>query len=278
MRHFQVFRKIPAWTAILTAVVSGLLGIFAGPILETYVPPLTDVRNLPVIIFVLSSLVFVVVIALWTKTQNDISNIRNDFRTVVSSLGVQTHFFSYDAGYDWLAEKYKEVNNEVLIFTNYILLPDKETEYSKKIKSPSRIAVYKNAIRRIEHFFNNEDTDFRIVRIVKLPLGLSLSEVHQRDTLFYEASKILTDFGRKRPEFASLRITDIAFRNTFVLLDGKFLYMELDTEPIGDSKVSVMGDFIPYSIVVEDPTGHILQDMRSLFRRMEVNSRVVSDV
>lgn len=264
------------WFTMATAIVSGLLGIFAGPILEARVAPLTNVKNLPIITFALSALVAVVVMTLWAKMQDNISAIKQDFETVVESLGMQAQLLSYDDGYLWLQEKYSQADSEILIFTNYLLPLENDIEYNEKLKSPSRVGAYKSAIERVEHFLDDTSSNFRVIRIVRIPPKYSLNKIIQEDDLFYSASVKLVKWSKKRPEFASLRLTDIAFRNTFVIVDKTSLYIELDTELSSDENSNV-GIFPPYSIVIEDPSANAVKRMRDLFLRMEAQSKLVND-
>jgi hypothetical protein len=264
------------WRETLIAIVSAFLGVFAGPIVEQIASPLFQPSYLAVITFIFISLLFLIAttlsLSMWKTTVGQITSTEAYVRKLSDSVGQKVHIVRYSEGYKELARLVQQAKSEVLIFTNYVFLgSDQKPIYEpERLNSSERQTVYDVTIAKLKNE-KNQNKNFRFVRIIQLSEGQTLQDTSKYDPTFFNSCKFLTEMSCSKPEFASLRISNIGFQNTFVVIDKKFLYIEFEI-----SKPTQQTSFIPYVMFVEDPNSEIVREMIKLYQRIEANSTLVT--
>lgn len=254
------------WLTTLISLVTGLLGIFAGPILETRVKPLVSTDNIPITIFVLVTIVFITSILMWDNIRQQVTRMTNHTGLLARSVGHQVRILSIDDSYRVLLQRVKSAK-EVLIFSNYAF----DWDNGRPLYAPS---ILENTSRKTSYSFvwkklerEKGKRNFRYIRIVQVPRGHNIEEIFPHDPIFKKECEILSALGKEEPEFASLRISETLFKNTFVLVDRGLLHIEyeIDNPETGEIRR-------PFAILVEDPDSIIIQDLLSLHQRLQAIS------
>jgi len=264
------------WRETLIAIMSAILGIFAGPIVEQIASPLFQPSYLAVITFIFMSLLFLISatisLSMWKSTKIQITSTEAYVKELSNAIGQQVHILHNENGYKELTKLIQQSKFEILIFTNYVFYENKKKPIyePERLNSPERQKIYDVTIKKLSDE-KKQSKNFRFVRIIQLPEGRTLQETSEYDITFFNSCQVLAELSRSKPEFASLRTSDIGFQNTFVIIDKRFLYIEFEI-----SKPTQQSAFIPYVMLVEDPNSEIVNEMIKIFHRIEANSALVT--
>jgi len=216
---------------LLVLTITGLIGIFGESILEQALPGLFDPRNTPILIFILTSAMYIATVAIWRSTGQKIAILTQNTGILAKTMGQRITVAPYSEVYDEFIERVLNAKSEIRILSDYVFdwekgKPD-ATDYDPSwIQSKERKATFQAFQDKIK---TSRGSGFKFVRIFQIPSGHRLEEALPYDPVYYEDSKFLAEIGKVEPEFACLRVSDIIFQNTFCVIDESFLYLEFDT-------------------------------------------------
>lgn len=277
-RNETLFEKIQWFSQshlhdITLVILSTIFGIFAGPVVESIAPPLFSSDNVPNVVFIITTICMIILTVysgnLWKSTQNTSQHIASEIQKISQVLGKEARLAPYREAYRIGAEWISNAKKEIRIVTFYEFDWDNFVDNydPDRLSSPERTvwfdALYE-AIRR------TQSTDLRFVRIVQIPAGQSFLKALEHDALFHRDCKLLVEIGKKHPESASLRLSDIYISNTFVLIDGTHLYLEFDIQDPDTHLFSA-----PFVLLATDSSGKNFKDLLRLHQRLEAKSRLL---
>ena len=273
MKKIREKLKTP-WLESFLALVSTIIGLFAGKFIEAVVPPIFQVSNLPYVAFLLIAILFltdvIYSVTLWRSTQNHVANIDSYTHDLAVGLGNRIKTVPYNQGYDELLKQIERAEKEILILTKYVF--DWENHQpiwdSDRLNSPHRKAFYATLRKKISDE-REGDTRFEFVMIAQIPKGHSLSEMLPHDKLYKDICEFLVRLSEKEPERARLKVTLIVFNNSIILIDQAFAHISFDVSN-PDSGVEA-----PFVMLIEDPKSDALKNLVKLYRRVEQRSRNV---
>ncbi len=264
------------WPTILLSIVSVILGIIAGPIIQAIVPPVFQASNLLYLTFLVNGLLFVIIaiysITLWNKTSNDVDNTHQKIAELAKSLNVKFTFFPIGQGnpkanYQHVAKMIRIAKNEILLL-NYgpVRRLKGEITYDKQALASSERQKYYDAIeQKIQKI---QSGNFKLRRIIQLPEGEKLSDID--DPLMINHFKLLAEIGTKQPEFVSLKQSQPFFNTTFMIIDKRYLLFAISVLDPDDKEYYTKGHF-----VFDDPVGNLIDEFIRLFDRIDAHSRLV---
>lgn len=264
-------RSIPALN-LLVLVITGLVGIFGQSILERLAPPLFQPANTPYIVFVLTCAMYLVSITIWRYTLQQVASTTDHIGVLAKAVGHRVQVVSDVEGYRQLEKRIRNAKSEILILTNYAF----DWENGKPVYDPDRMQIHErrgtySAIHR--KLQREKRSGFRFVRIVQIPEGHRLEEVLPFDDIYREECELLAALTATEPEFASLRVSEPVFQNTFCLIDRSFVYLEFDVSRSDPGQL-----FTPFVMMIEDPNSEAIQELLKLHQRIEANARLITSL
>jgi hypothetical protein len=271
-RILEILKSIK-WLQIIISVVIFMLGLFAQPMLDTRVKPLFTSANIPLTIFLLVTICFAVIIAIWSNMQRQISSISDHTDKLAKYVGQRAQVLSHVAGYEAVRTRTQGAQSEILKLIYYEV--DSEDGYpvydTSLLQSPERKAIYQQEREKLQHE-KGKDT-FRYAEIVQIPYGCNLEKIFYRDPIYKESCEFLAELGRIQPEFASLRTSEVIFPNTFIIIDRSFLYIAFQTKNPDTGSVS---EYPFLGLMIEDPDSQVVRDMVKLYQRIEASSTLLT--
>lgn len=244
-----------------------MAGAILGPILEVQISSPLDVR----IIYIAVVILFLTIVFLWDDARSQITNIQENTKTLAKAVGQSAQILPYEEGYKRLREQIKHSEQEVRIFSKYVFdWENQKPIYDpKRLQNPDRKTAYGEVISLLKH--KESDNNFKYVRIVEVPSDHSIAEVFPFDHVYAEQCKKLAKYSRQNPEFASLRMINSDFPNTFSIWDRRFLYMEFELlDPSTGEYVA------PFVMIVDDPNSEFMVSLVKLHERLEANSTLIT--
>lgn len=264
------------WREALLAVISAIIGIFSDDLIKEIAPPLFDKPNLPYVAFALIAAIFLATasysMAMWRTTNRQIASIETYTGTLANTIGQRIQVLPYTKGFKELQKRIQSAKSEILVLSNYVFdWENKQPIYDTvTMQSSERKAVFAATQSKLQR---EKRKGFRYVRIVQIPKGHRLEEALPYDPIYQEDCKFLADTSKSEPEFASLRLSEIIFQNTFCIIDRSFLYLEFDTR-----KTDTNQTFLPFVMIVEDPNSEVIHDLVKLHQRIEAGSTLITKI
>lgn len=272
-RILENLRSIP-WLQIIMSVVIFILGLFAQPMLETRTAPLFNPANLPLTIFILVSVLFAVVIAIWNNTRHQITLVANNTGVLAKHAGQRLRILSHMEGYEEVRKRTQIAGFEILKLIYYEMDPrnGKPIYESALLESPIRKATYLQEREKLRKESGKDN--FRYVEVVQTPIGYSLEKILACDPLYRENCEFLAGFSKGEPEFASLRTSEVIFPNTLIIIDRAFLYVAFRTKnpDTGSYEYPFIG------LLIEDPDSEVVRSMVKLYHRIEAHSNLITAI
>jgi hypothetical protein len=274
MRNRLAALRSAQWLQIIVSAVAFVLGLLARPMLETAIQPFFSLANLPLLIFVIASTLFAVIIAIWVSIQQQIASINDHTNTLAGAVGQSFKVLEHYQGYEEVRKRTELARTEILKLIYYeVDAKDGKPVYdSKLLESQVRKATYERERLTLEQRHKKAKGTFRYVEIVQIPYGFGVDNVLPYDPIYKESYAFLANFGRTEPNFACLRTSDVVFPETFIMIDNSFLYIAFGVKnpDTGRAQYPFLG------LVVEDTNSEVFQSMRTLFLRIEANSKLVT--
>ena len=269
MRRIYELVRSMQWLQTLTAIVMFVLGVFIGPLLEMQIGPLLNSTT----VIVLVTICFGAIVVIWNSVHHQVSALERYTQVLAKSVGYSVQMLPYAQAFIELKDKVRNAQTEILVFSKYVF----DWENGKpiydpvRLESPQRHAAYAEIQAKLKQM--RSKGGFRLARIVQVPEGHHLQEVFPFDTAYKQHCEFLYEISRVEPEFASLRVTDVVFENTFAIVDRSFLYMEFDIRNPETGDVQS-----PFALIIDNPDSQIVSDLVKLHQRTEANSRLVKDL
>jgi len=198
MRQFFHRLKGQPWASVTLSVISAILGIVAGPVVEAMSPPLFQGQNLAYLAFFISSFLFLVVavysLSFWNSALRRIDDTHSRISDLAKSLNVRFSFVPVGKGE--AKRIYREVSKVIrlakreILYLNYGPARQLESELSfdRAVAESTERQQYLNVLlRKIQ---TSETGQFRFRRIIQIPPNCYLTDWH--DPLLIEHCKQLT--------------------------------------------------------------------------------------
>jgi hypothetical protein len=195
----------------------------------------------------------------------------NSTDTLAKYVGQRVQVLSPIEGYEAVRIRTQGAHNEILKLIYYDVYPkDGKPVYDDSLLQASeRKILYHQEREKLQHEKRNDN--FRYIEIVQIPHGFNLEKVLFYDSIYRENCKVLSELGRTRPEFASLRMSEVVFPSAFIVIDKSFLYIAFQTK--NPDSGSYTYPFL--GLMIENPDSQVVRDMVRLFHRIEANSKLV---
>jgi hypothetical protein len=284
-RHENAVRSPPLFVQILVPIFTGILGAFTDDILQGLFPGPFKPEKLPLTSAVISIVVFIIAIAIGsalhkdaiTKTSSDHEDLNEklvaigkNVSRISEAVGPLARVLSYQAASALLMEKIEAAESEVLVLSNYDRFDwtagePKKVSPVRSTDNSKRSSNYERTQKKLSQMRGRPS--FKFAKIIQIPKGCRLEDALPHDPLYANDCQFIIDSGISAPERISLRVSETIFQNTFVIVDGSFLYLEFD---MGNHVDGLSGE--PFLIVVEDPGSKFVTTLRDLFRHIEAVS------
>jgi hypothetical protein len=251
-----------------------MLGIFAEPMIEIlWTQGFLAVKSAPAIIYLIVTITLGTSIIIWEDMRQNISLIASNTGRISTSVGHKLQIIPYRKGYQELQERIENARNEIRVLSNYVFDWEngKPIYDEERLLSPERRASYSVTNAKIER--EAKRGQFKFVKIIQIPSGHNLEEILSYDSVYKEQCELLACIGRITPELACLRKSEVIFRNSFVLIDRSFLYMEIEINDPYEEQVQA-----PFVLILEDPDSIALDELLRLHQRIEANSELVTNI
>jgi hypothetical protein len=286
------------WREVLLATFSAILGIVAGPIFGNITEPWFSSQNLPIAVFTIVSILFLVgttySLTMWRATHkemsathtavgNELSAVRDYIHAEINAVsdnvmrladasGRKVQILPLEKRYKELHKRVQRANSEILMLSNYIFDWDNQRQgYPRdRVQSVERKAYYEALHMKL---MNARRHSFRFRKIIQVLDGHKLEELFPHDPLLEADCRFLAEIGKTEPEFASLRTARIMFQIGFTVFDRSsvVLYLEIRDPETGhiDS---------PSVIFIDDPSSEAIQIFLKLYDRIEAKSRLITHI
>lgn len=257
---------------IILSVIGFIFGVLAQPLLESRIQPLIAPANIPLIVFILITVLYAVFIAVWGHTSKQITSISDNISIMARYAGPRVRVLSQLEGYKVVRERTKKATTEILKLIYYQVNWERgEPAYDPEmIEGGERRDTYEQERRKLER--EKGKNKFRYVEILQIPYKRTLQDILPHDPIYKESSEFLAGLNKSEPEFASLRTSEVVFPNTFIIIDRSFLYIAFETK--NPDRNTYQYPFL--AIVIEDPNADVIRQMLQLFQRIESNSKLVT--
>jgi len=273
-------KKIPEklktpWLEASLALISTIIGLFAGKFIEAIIPPIFQLPNLPYVAFLLIAVLFlanvIYSITLWRLTQNNVANIDGYTHDLAAGLGHRVKTVPYAQGYDELIKRIAEAEREILILTVYVF----DWEHGKPIWDPKRQKSEnrKTFYQQLQKKISNEREDgrqFEFVQIIQIPDNHRLGEMLDFDEVYKNNCEFVVNIAKQEPEFSRLKVSKVMFNNSIILIDESFAHISFDVRNPDD------GIEAPFVMLIDDPKSDALKNLIKLYRRVEQRATVVT--
>ena len=269
---------------ILIPIITGLLGVFADDLVQRLVPGPFTPENLPFAAAAISIVLFVfamgISITLSTADRRDVFNklatIDRSLSRIGEAVGPLVRVLPYKEASNLLMERIQAAECEVLVLSNYNRFDwdsgkPKEVDQIRANNNSERAKNYKKTQSKLRQMRERED--FRFTKIIQIPDVQRLEEALCHDPVYAADCQFIIESGRHAPERVSLRVAEVIFQNTFVIVDRSFLYLEFDVHDHVDGL-----NVAPFVMIVEDSENKIVTNLRTLFQRIEAVSKLQKNV
>jgi hypothetical protein len=258
--------------SIITSIIGFIFGVLAQPLLESKTQPLLAPANIPLLVFMLTIVLYAVFIAVWGHTSKQITAIADNISIMARYAGPRVRVLSQLQGYKVVRERTKKATTEILKLIYYqVDWESGEPAYDPEmIEGDERRNTYELERRKLKQ--EKGKHRFRYVEILQIPYKRTLQDILPHDPIYKESSEFLVGLNKSEPEFASLRISEVIFPNTFIIIDRSFLYVAFETK--NPDRNTYQYPFL--AIVIEDPDAEVIRQMLQLFQRIESNSELVT--
>jgi len=268
--------KLKPWVDALLALVSTVIGIFAGKSLNAIVPPLFSPANLPHITFILVAILFfasaIFSITLWGFTQDSVAKIAK------RTQRVQT--VTYDEGYKELIRRIIAAENRILIFTEYINTFDWDNKKriwdKERSSSRDRKSFYATLQKKLEEKKRERDknnVDFHFKQFIQIPENHSIKEMLEYDPILKKNCEFIANLSPKDLNFASLRkVSGRLFSNSIIIIDDSFIHISFDINYPNLNEV-----IAPSVILIDDPSSEALLKIANVFDNINSFSVVLKN-
>ena len=265
------------WPSVALSVISAVLGIIAGPVVESLAPPLFQGQNLVYLVFFINSFLFLVVaiysISFWSSTLKRVDGTYSKMSDLVKSLSVRFSFVPIGKGeskklYREIADLIRLAEREVL-YLNYgpVRRLESRSTFDRAVEqSVERRKYFDLLLRKIQ---SSEPHRFRFRRIIQVPRDRDIADL--RDPLLLEHCKHLVEIGAKQPEFVSLKQSHPFVPATFAIIDRRYMIWVVDALDPDDNEYYTESLFI-----FDDPQGDMIHEFVRLFDRIDAHGSLVS--
>ncbi len=283
MKQFDRILKSPLRDALIFVLLT-LFGLFFQPVLELIAPPLFSPQNLPSIAFIIAAIFSVISVSLWRASQKSTQLIAERLDYIAGELGQDANLVPYDAAYRQLTEWANSAQEDIRILT-YYPRPPKTSEiydfHSPRMRSSERAKWFEAANRAIER---TETTKLRFIRVIQVSNGKMETDPTPQEIKTVIAS-ISSDASNRdqldqllrlnvsAADRACLKFSRVYMTNSFVLIDGKHLFMDIDIWDPNDSEFKT-----PFVLMASDTTGKRFEELRRRHERINLQTPIYYSV
>lgn len=278
MHRIKQLQRNNALVRFLAGLFIFLLGFIASPALSLLLQDTITAENIILTLFILFGFFTFVTIFLSREAQQNTQLIADELQNLSFIFGQKARFVPYAEAYSKLTEWSENATEEVLILTYNNAERWSANPKSERMASSERKKWFNKAYEIIK------DKDIVFQRIVQIDLaydanskdctieeiteGLSnfrQDELNRKMALkLYEAEKINPD--------KIFMVSRVYFQNTFVLIDQRYLFMNLDFRSVQTTQLES-----PYVLLVEDEAVQIFKELRNRFGAIRNRSQPILD-
>ncbi len=277
MLNFINKTKTFPWKEILIPIFAGILGVFSEPMVQAIEGQWFLEENLPYVSYVLITLAFIITsivsLSMWNSTKTSVSNSSALTERLISSLENVIRTVPFEEGYEEVGEKVKSAKNEIIIFTQYAFdWENQQATWDPNRKGSKTREEFYNTIQsklRIE----KDKSGFRLVKIIGLPESAKLEDILATDPIYRENCEFILNLAKNKPEFASIRTSNLEFSNSVILVDNTFAHISFE---LNDPKKREVG--APFVMIVDDPDSLAIKNLNTLIKRIEAYSNIVTEL
>ena len=270
------FLKEGSWAAIILSIVSAILGIVAGSIIELIAPPLFQPPNLLYLTFFVNTLIFLVVgvyaVTLWNKSLRDSENTNQLMTDLLRKLDVKFQYVGIGKGrsganFAYAAGLIRDAKSEVLIL-NYepVQRIESNLNYDREAAISKERKEYYETIRlKIQ---NSQSGKFKFRRIIQMPETQDISDLF--DPTMAEHLRMLAELGTKEPEFVSLKRSLPFLNSTLMIIDRRYILFSVSALDPDDREYYTKGH-----LVFDDSVGSFASEFVRFFERIDSHASLV---
>ena len=255
-------QNLDIYIAVLLAFVISGLGFFQ----------ITDLNIIASAILAILALVSVNLLVnrreneLIIKELTKIELLSNRFDEIIKGLDVKVSFVAEDpaqpeTGRAKIRDIISQASQEILI------LDYNSTRALERKDNKERKIYYDELLKRV---IDNKAGAFRYRRILQIPESATISDFLSKDTVLLHHCIDLVKLGESRPEKASLKSCSLLYQGTCVLVDKRYLIIEI---PIFDPESNYHTDGGQF--IFDDFSGGIICHFLQFFDRADANSILV---
>jgi hypothetical protein len=174
----------------------------------------------------------------------------------------------YVEGYTELRKKVRNAKKEIVILTQYRFgwEEGKHNWAPERLNSQERKDFYIELQTKLNREERNKD--FKFTKIVGIPHNHQLNEIFEYDPLYVQNCKfVVSMYKRKGVESTQLRVSNMNFGNSIILIDQTFAHISFDIQYHDDSKYEA-----PFVMLVDDPTSLAIQRLIDIYIRIKDNN------
>ena len=276
MEQITNYFKERNWPIAVLSIVSAILGIIAGPVIEAINPPLFQGQNLQLIAFLFSGFLFIVIgvfaTTFWNRSINESKKKKKKLAAIVHKLDVKFQYVgigkgSTKASFTEAANLIKNANNEILIL-NYgpVQKIEGKYEYDREATASEERKQYYQTINT--KILKSKSGKFKFRRILQMPKTQEFTDLF--DPLMAEHLKILAEIGTKTPEFACVKRSLPFFNDTLMIIDRRYVLFSISALDPDDLEYYTKGHFI-----FDDPIGTFANEFVRFFERVDSHSTLI---
>jgi hypothetical protein len=142
--------------------------------------------------------------------------------------------FQYNEGFEIFSKMISQAKNEILVLSKFVFdwKNEKPIFDQDTMNSPERTKTFENEISKLNKISNQ---NFRYINLIQVPFAKEMDARNalvmalKFDSIYREFCKILVGLGNSPTKaIIELRISNIGFENTFVIIDRNWFYIEYE--------------------------------------------------
>ncbi len=270
---------------VFVLIFTGVLGAFTDDFVQRLVPAPFTAENLPFSAAVLSIVTFIAAVAVAGGLHRDATNKTTDAQHELSEklkalnhsvsrieegVGPLARVYPYEVASRLLLERIEAAEKEVLVLSNYsrfdwVSRKPTKIDPARGNDNPERAKNYERTQNKLKQM--RDRADFRFTKIIQIPKVGRLEDALYYDPVYAKDCRFIVESFLHAPERVSLRISEILFQNTFIIVDGSFLCLEFDVGNHVDGLKSA-----PFVMIVEDSGSKLVKKLRNVFEHIHALS------
>jgi hypothetical protein len=269
-RKIQSLRDWIASRSIAPAAAA-ILGFFANPLLELRTGQILSAENMAIALFFIFGAFTIVAAIHYGHILRLNSSVAATSQDILKLLGQDAQLLPFDDAYRQLAKWADEAQDEILLLTNYFEKPHSSVSSLAKDRqaSPARVEWFDAAERAIQRAVDGDS--LRFFRMLQVdtkgrPSDQDISwlcEKLRAEPQQLRLSESLLDRTSSASDQVLFKVGSIKVPHTFLLIDKKYLWMNLDSWDTDEGTFNSR-----LVLIAKDDTGRQFRTLRELFFRI----------